>query len=130
MDALILIVHGSRDPKWREPFEVFTQQLKNQFGQDTIHLCYMEIAKPKLIDVVKKIVPLGVTYITVVPLFMAGGGHVDNDIPPIVQEAKGKFPDVQFKLAPPIGETAEVISAMTTVIWKLLDRHKQGGPIP
>ena len=40
----------------------------------------------------------------ILPLFMAGGGHVDRDIPKQIAEIKEKFTDLNIDLLPPIGE--------------------------
>jgi sirohydrochlorin cobaltochelatase len=49
--ALILIAHGSRDPRWQQPFEQLLQRLKQAKPGAAIELAYMEFAEPTLLQV-------------------------------------------------------------------------------
>ena len=102
--ALILIAHGSKDPRWRLPFEKLDQSLRSDLGEGHIFLCYMEFAKPTLMQAVEKAVNAGIRQIKILPLFMAGGAHLDKDIPPMVDEVKKAFPDLKILMFSPIGE--------------------------
>ena len=102
--CLILIAHGSKDPRWRMPFEKLEKALRIDLGEKNVYLSYMEFASPAFQEAVKNAVSNGAKKIKALPLFMAGGAHVDADIPPMVARARQEFPDVKIELLPPIGE--------------------------
>ena len=101
---LILIAHGSRDPKWRAPFERLTEALTKDLGADGVRLAFMECTPPTLMDAAAEAAGLGAKHVRVLPLFLASGGHVDHDIPPLVDAAREAFPKIMFELLPPVGD--------------------------
>jgi len=115
---IILIAHGSRDPRWRKPFEDLYFDLKNILGEETVSLAYMEFIPPSLSEVINTSINNGVENFKVLPLFMAGGGHVDKDIPKQIAEIKEQFKNVYIELLPPIGENKEIVSLMKEIIIK------------
>ncbi len=115
ISTLILIAHGSKDPRWRVPFERLEKALKSDLGENGVHLSYMEFAEPTLMNAAKKAVKSGTRKIRVLPLFMAGGAHLDHDIPPMVSAVRSEFPDVDVELLTPIGEHP----AFTKLIYQI-----------
>lgn len=109
---LILIAHGSKDPRWKKTFE----DLKNNIQSEKVKLCYMEFIQPGLVDTISECISEGAESIKVLPLFMAGGGHVDRDIPAQVNEAKNKHPKIIIDILKPIGENEIVVKAFCEVI--------------
>jgi sirohydrochlorin cobaltochelatase len=101
---LLLFVHGSKDPRWRAPFERMTAELKKKVGEARVRLVYMEFAKPTLLDVAAEAAHDGVKYLKLLPLFLAGGAHVANDIPEQVGEVIRRHPSLRIEVLPPVGE--------------------------
>ena len=102
--TLILIAHGSKDPRWRAPFERLERSLKPDLGENGVYLSYMEFVEPTPMMAVKKAVEGGARKIKMLPLFMAGGAHVDQDIPPMVSKIRLAYPGLHVELLQPIGE--------------------------
>lgn len=109
--CLILLAHGSKDPKWSRSFETLVGTC-----QGRSILAYMDFMKPSLFSVVEKLKNHNVNEIKILPLFMSGGGHIDKDIPEQVKELKAKYPSLDFKVLPPIGEHQKLISSMREII--------------
>ena len=103
-DRLILFAHGSRDPRWRATFEKLTADLSSDLGPGSVRLAYMEFAAPTLLDVVEEAARDGVARLRLLPLFLSAGGHVLNDIPPQVEAARSRHPEIEITVLPPIGE--------------------------
>ena len=49
--CLVLLAHGSKDPRWRAPFERIAQELQKKLGKQRVRLAYMEFVGPTLMDV-------------------------------------------------------------------------------
>ena len=70
---LVILAHGSRDPRWRAPFETFVATLAADLGADKVRLAYMEFVTPTLADMAEEAMRDGVQQLKILPLFMAGG---------------------------------------------------------
>ena len=110
--SLILVAHGSKDPKWCRSFENLVGASRDLH----LRLAYMDLNQPSLFSVTEDLSKQGIKNIKILPLFMSGGGHVDKDIPEQVKELKMKFPEINFEILPPIGEHQKVISSMKEII--------------
>ncbi len=117
---LILFCHGSRDPRWREPFESLVEEVKeccqSKENYAGVSVAYMEMADPKLLDILKQTHEKeGVNRFAVLPLFMSAGAHVSKDIPAQVKEAQVTYPTIDVTVLPPVGEHELVRSAMRQI---------------
>lgn len=113
--CLILFAHGSRDPEWRRPFEELAGGLQRDLGQDRVRLAYMEFAKPDLVEAAAELAHRGIRRIRLLPLFLAGGAHVANDIPQQVGEIMDRFPGLEVEVLSPIGEDRRLVSLMRDI---------------
>ncbi len=113
--CLILIAHGSRDPRWRGTFECLQMSLEPKAG-GRVRLAYMEFVGPTLTDVADACVEEGATHLRILPLFMAGGAHVATDIPEQIGVVQAKHPHVTIQLLPPIGEDLRMFNLMQEII--------------
>lgn len=108
---LVLLAHGSRDERWRQPFEA----LARQAGPEVL-LAYMDMCSPTLMDVAEQAYANGCRHLVVLPLFLSGGGHVNGDIPKLAQDVMKRFTDMTIDVRPAVGEHPKVIQAFLDVI--------------
>jgi sirohydrochlorin cobaltochelatase len=111
--GLVLIAHGSRDPEWSQPFEKIGISLGRRLPAVAVALAYLEHG-PSLDEAVAALVAKGALSIRVIPLFLGAGGHVKEDLPRLVSQAKRK--EIDIVLDKPIGEQPEVIEAIAAAI--------------
>lgn len=103
----ILFAHGSRDPRWREPFDAVLAQAKKQAGaQGRVELAFLELMSPSLGDVLDGLIAEGQRHIRIAPLFFAAGQHLRVDLPELVAEAQARHPGLQVEILPPMGASA------------------------
>ena len=110
--ALVLFAHGARDPRWAEPFEAVAERIRAAAPQLAVVLAYLELTAPTLAEAIDKVVADGATTVDVVPLFLGTGGHLRQDLPPLVDALRSAHPDVAIRLHAAIGEHAAVSEAM------------------
>jgi sirohydrochlorin cobaltochelatase len=110
--GVLLFAHGARDPRWAAPFEAVAARLKPQVE---VELAFLEFMKPDLRSAGEALVARGCTAIDVVPLFLGAGGHVRQDVPPLIEALRAAHPGLEVRLKPAIGESAAVIEAMARV---------------
>jgi sirohydrochlorin cobaltochelatase len=114
--ALILFAHGARDPQWARPFQQLVTELGELLPGERIVLAFLELIQPSLPECAAALHADGVRGLRIVPVFLGVGGHLKDDLPKLVAEIRGRFPDLQVTVEPPIGEQPEVIAAIARAI--------------
>jgi sirohydrochlorin cobaltochelatase len=112
--AVLLFAHGSRDPQWARPFEALAASLRELIDAP-VALAYLEFMKPTLAEAIDGLAKQA-SEIRVIPVFLGTGGHVKEDLPRLVQEARGKHPGMSIGIDPTIGDQSAVIAAIAGVI--------------
>ena len=113
--TLVLMGHGSRDPRWREPFDRLCAAA-NAANGGGIRMAFMDFIEPTLMQVVEDCVREGVQSIAVLPLFLAAGAHVATDIPSQIDEIRTRFPQIRIEPLAPIGEDPRMFSLLKEII--------------
>ncbi|MFN3416278.1 MAG: sirohydrochlorin chelatase [Caldimonas sp.] len=113
--GIVLFAHGARDPAWARPFEAVRARLAELQPQSAVALAYLEFMSPDLLQAGQAVAAQGCTDVRVVPLFLGAGGHVRKDLPQLVEELRRRHPQVQWTLAPAVGEHPAVVEAMARV---------------
>ena len=113
--ALILFAHGSRDPEWVRPFEQLREATGHATPELTVALAYLESATPDLTEAIRTLAAGGITSIRVLPLFLAMGKHLRNDIPALAAQALADYPDLKIEFLPALGEAPEFIDALQRI---------------
>ncbi|CAM3811999.1 CbiX/SirB N-terminal domain-containing protein [Vreelandella rituensis] len=112
---LVLLAHGSSDPKWREPFESFHHSLRQRLSTP-VHLAYMELSEPSLETTVAALEAQGAHKVEVLPLFFAAGRHLRKDVPGQIEALTRLHPGLALTLLPPVGEHPAFVDALAAVI--------------
>ena len=112
--ALILFAHGARDPRWAEPFAAVVERIRKADPDRPVELAFLELMAPDLPAAVGRLAAAGATRIDVVPLFLGMGGHLRNDLPPLVEAVRASHPEIEVRLHPAIGESEAVIAVVAS----------------
>jgi sirohydrochlorin cobaltochelatase len=112
MKAIILFGHGARDARWREPFDRLAALWQAQHPSTPVELAFLEMMQPSLEEAVTALSAKGATKLSVVPVFFGQGGHLRNDFPVLLEECRGKFPNIQLSATPAVGEDLAVLQAI------------------
>jgi sirohydrochlorin cobaltochelatase len=110
--GLILFAHGSRDPRWAEPFEAVREAVRARAPALPVQLAYLELMQPDLATAADALVAEGCTRIDVLPLFLGTGGHLRRDLPPMVAAIHARHPQVTASLHGAAGESPALVAAM------------------
>ena len=111
----IVFAHGSRDPLWRVPIEAVARHIQSLAPQLHVRCAYLELTLPDLPTSAAELAALGVTAITVVPLFLGVGRHAREDLPLLLASMQTNHPHIRFTLRPAIGEETQVIELMARI---------------
>ncbi len=110
--AVVLFGHGARDPEWARPMERTREALRKQAPELRVELAFLELMRPTLEEAIDTLAGQGVTRITVVPMFLAHGGHLKRDVPVLIEAARRRHPGCGIDQALAVGEAEGVVTAM------------------
>lgn len=100
--ALLIAAHGSRDESGVAEFCAFAEAWQT-LRPDRIQAAgFLEFARPTIGEAIDDLVARGAKCVTVVPAMLMAAGHVKNDVPSEIHEARARHPDVAFHMARPL----------------------------
>ncbi len=104
MKALLIVAHGSRNPNSNRETEALTEAVRGrELDYEIVEHAYLELAEPNIPAATAGLINRGVDSITLVPLFLASGNHVERDMPAILDELKNSYPKSRFSMTAHIG---------------------------
>ena len=110
--AIVLFAHGAKDPEWARPMQRIQAAVRQLLPGTPVALAFLERMEPTLGEAVSEAVGSGAKRITVVPLFLAAGGHIKEDLPALISQLRERHPAVAFSATAPIGEDDELLQAI------------------
>ena len=110
--AIVLFAHGARDAEWAQPFFKIRDQVAQQFPGVPVSVAFLEIMSPTLAEAVAGLAVRNIQHITLIPLFMARGGHLKEDVPRLLAEIYQHHPAIRFHTAPAIGEVDAILNSI------------------
>ena len=113
--AIVLFGHGSRDPLWRLPMETVAARLRAVQPGTPVRCAYLELDAPDLPQAAGELAASGARTITIVPMFLGTGRHAREDLPPMMETLRKRYPSVTFVLQKPIGEDARVVDLLAKI---------------
>ena len=117
--AIILFAHGAREPEWARPFEDIRDRVRASGAR--VELAFLEIMSPSLDDAAARLAQEGCRAVTIVPLFLAQGGHVKRELPQMAEELRRRHAGCEFTVTPPLGDIPEVIAAIAAWLQRAAD---------
>jgi len=118
--ALVLLVHGSRDPDWMRPFEDLRGDVESASGVP-VRLACLQFCSPSLSESVCGLAEDGIGNVLVVPVFISALGHVLKDVPKEVDDARSKYPDINIDILPALGEMPDVQNAFRDSLMRVAE---------
>jgi sirohydrochlorin cobaltochelatase len=98
-DALLIAAHGTRDDSGVEEFWEFADAWQRLRPDRVQAAGFLEFERPTIRGAIDQLVQAGSRRITVVPAMLMTAGHVKNDVPSEIAEARERHPGVTFAMA-------------------------------
>ena len=114
--GVLCISHGSRSPKTKLEIEEILLFLKAQSLIPVFEFAFLEIESPSILEGIENCVNKGAEEIIILLNFLNSGQHVDIDIPKILDEAKIKYPSIEFHLTKPLGQYPGIIDLFLNIL--------------
>lgn len=100
-------------------------RLRTAQPQVRVELAFLELMAPRLADAVGELAGEGIRRITLVPLFLAQGGHLKEDLPKLLEDIRIRHPAVRIDVTAAIGDSESLTNAIAD--WALA-QHLDRGP--
>ncbi len=110
--ALVLFAHGARDPSWAEPFRRIAARLAAKQTGIRVELAFLEFMQPTLAGAIAGLAAAGVRRITVIPLFLAQGGHLKEDLPRLLDDIRKQHAELRIQVTSAIGDSEDLTNAI------------------
>ena len=111
--AIVLFAHGARDPEWAVPFRIIQKQLQAARPGMHVALAFQDFMMPTLEVAMAEAAAQGAKHVALVPLFMAQGGHLKQDLPLLVGRIRRQHPQLDLRVTPAIGDAPEILQAIS-----------------
>ncbi|WP_244280826.1 sirohydrochlorin chelatase [Paenibacillus jilunlii] len=121
--TVLLVGHGSRVEEGNEELRNFTRALAARKPELAVETCFIELSAPSISEGIDKCVLGGAGTVYVVPIILFAAGHSKLDIPLALDQAKLKYPGVEFVYGRPLGVQERAVEI-------LLDRIAGAVPQP
>jgi sirohydrochlorin cobaltochelatase len=123
--AILLFAHGARDPSWAEPFRRMVARLGEKQSGTRVELAFLESMSPTLEAAVAGLAAEDIGRITVVPLFLAQGGHLKQDLPRLLDDIRRQYPSLRIDVTPAIGDSEDLTNAIAD--WAFAQHSSRSG---
>ena len=110
--AVIVFAHGARDPAWAGPLHRVCDALRQRRPEVRVELAFLELMSPSIGEALDRLAEGGFRKITVMPAFMAEGGHLKRDLPLLIDGARQRHPGMSISVVPAMGLSEQVIAAI------------------
>jgi sirohydrochlorin ferrochelatase len=127
--SLLLVGHGSRSEAGVAAYWELAAQVRQARPDLEVGCGFIELAEPHLDEAIDALVGAGADCVAVVPLLLLGAGHMKNDGPAVLAEARRRHPSARFEYGRPLGIHPLVLAATEDRINEALGSQPiNGGP--
>lgn len=114
--AVLLVAHGSRNPRAAVVVQELAQALRAHLGGAgaagaPVAVAYLDFSEPSVGRALTELAADGVREVVAVPLLFAPGYHLRVDLPSAVAEVRAGLPWLSVSIAEPLGAAADPAGA-------------------
>ncbi|WP_328993837.1 sirohydrochlorin chelatase [Kribbella sp. NBC_01245] len=110
--ALVILAHGSRDPRSAATVHAMVDCLRETRDDLRIEAAFLDHCPPSPYQVFEKLGADGVEEIVVVPLLLSDAFHAKVDVPAVIDEARGRYPDLRIIASDVLGYDESLLDVL------------------
>ena len=117
--ALVLAAHGSRYAAANAEVLALARAVARRTKQELsgVVVGFLELAQPDIMTALAQAAAMPVRYVWVFPYFLAGGTHVSEELPQLVQRAAQRYaPEQHVRLLPYLGQAAGLAELIASAL--------------
>jgi sirohydrochlorin cobaltochelatase len=110
--ALLIVGHGSRDPRGAREFHELVALVRESNPELPVEGGFIELSRPPISECVNRLARGGACNIAAVPLMLLAAGHAKDDIPATLVREKMSHPEIGFRYGRALGIRPELLELM------------------
>ena len=110
--ALLIVGHGSRDPRGAREFHELVALVRERNPALSVEGGFIELSRPPISECVNRLARGGARSIAAVPLMLLAAGHAKDDIPATLVREKMSHPEIGFEYGRALGIRPELLELM------------------
>jgi sirohydrochlorin ferrochelatase len=107
--AVVLVAHGSRDPRAAESTEALTRAVADAHPEWEVHASYLDHAGPRPLDVLTWLDTAGHRRAVLVPLLLTAAYHGKVDVPAVLGQARDAGLRIDVRIADVLGPACDLL---------------------
>jgi sirohydrochlorin cobaltochelatase len=124
--ALLIVGHGSRDPRGAREFHDLVGLVRRGNPSLTVEGGSIELSRPPISECVDRLAEIGARNVAAVPLMLLAAGHAKDDIPATLVREKMAHPEMNFSYGRALGIRPELLELMDERISAVLREEEKG----
>jgi sirohydrochlorin cobaltochelatase len=124
--ALLIVGHGSRDPRGAEEFHELVPLVRARAPMP-VEGGFIELSRPPISECVNNLKERGAREISAVPLMLLAAGHAKDDVPATLVREKLTHPDLDFHYGRALGIRPELLELMDERISAVVPEEEKEG---
>ena len=101
--ALLIMVHGSPHPESNAPIYHVAERIRQAHAYALVRVCFMDHNAPSIREAIAEAAQLPINHVIAVPYFLQAGGHVREDLPAAIEQARNDHPQLAIMLGHYLG---------------------------
>ena len=110
--ALMIMGHGSRDPRGAREFHDLVDLVRRRNPSLTVEGGFIELSRPPISQCVDRLAESGARNVAAIPLMLLAAGHAKDDIPATLVREKMGHPTMSFSYGRALGVRPELLELM------------------
>jgi sirohydrochlorin cobaltochelatase len=124
--ALLIVGHGSRDPRGAEEFHELVSLVRARAPMP-VEGGFIELSRPPISECVNNLRERGAREVSAVPLMLLAAGHAKDDVPATLVREKLTHPDLDFHYGRALGIRPELLELMDERISAVVPEEEKEG---
>jgi sirohydrochlorin cobaltochelatase len=124
--ALLVVGHGSRDPRGAREFHELVGLVRRRNPSLTVEGGFIELSRPPISECVDRLAEEGARHVAAVPLMLLAAGHAKDDIPATLVREKMNHPGMSFQYGRALGIRPELLELVDERVSNVVSEREKG----
>ena len=123
--ALLIVGHGSRDPRGAREFHELVELVRQRNPGSPVEGGFIELSRPPISECVNRLADVGARSVAAVPLMLLAAGHAKDDIPATLVREGLDHPEMDFRYGRALGVRPELLELMEDRISSVVTEEEK-----